>query len=155
MIRFTRMTPEVARVIAEQWRYPPPYDFYDADADPEDRAELLTPQQWPEVMEQALLGEEVIGFLSAQEEDGAWEIGLGMRPDLTGRGMGESFVRACLDRLGELAPGEPVVLGVAAFNERAIRVYERCGFVRAGEYDQETNGGVHRFLRMRLAQAAR
>ena len=46
---------------------------------------------------------------------------------------------------------DEVVLGVAAFNERAIRVYERCGFVRTGEYDQETNGGVHRFVRMRLS----
>lgn len=150
--RFARMTPETARTIADEWRYPPPYDFYDADADPEDYAELVAPEEWPEVIEQALDGEELIGFLTAERgDDGAWSIGLGMRPDLTGRGVGESFVRACLARLHELVPGEaPVVLGVAAFNERAIRVYERCDFVRTGEYDQATNGGVHRFVRMRL-----
>ncbi|WP_303323391.1 GNAT family N-acetyltransferase [Actinomyces radicidentis] len=152
-LRLTRMTPSAARTIADEWSYPPPYDFYDAEADPEDYAELVTPEEWPEIMEQALDGGELVGFLAAERgEDDAWEIGLGMRPDLTGHGTGESFVRACLARLQELVPDvDEVVLGVAAFNERAIRVYERCGFVRTGDYDQETNGGVHRFVRMRLS----
>lgn len=154
-LAFTRMTPSAARTIADEWRYPPPYDFYDADADPADYAELVTFEEWPEVIEQAREAGELVGFLTAEEEEtGAWEIGLGMRPDLTGCGAGEDFVRACLARLAELQPGaERVVLGVSAFNERAIRVYERVGFVRTGEYDQETNGGVHHFVRMELGRS--
>ena len=30
------------------WHYPAPYDFYDADQDQEDVAELLDPQSWQE-----------------------------------------------------------------------------------------------------------
>jgi len=62
----TRMTQAAARTIADEWRYPPPYDFYDADADPEDYAELVTPGQWPEVIEQARVTGELVGFLTAE-----------------------------------------------------------------------------------------
>ena len=42
--RFEPMSQRQARAIAA-WRYDPPYDFYDAVADPEDLAELLDPVQ--------------------------------------------------------------------------------------------------------------
>ena len=42
--RFEPMSQRQARAVAA-WRYDPPYDFYDAVADPEDLAELLDPVQ--------------------------------------------------------------------------------------------------------------
>jgi hypothetical protein len=39
------MTEADARVVAG-WRYPGPYAFYNADADPSDLAELLDPPEW-------------------------------------------------------------------------------------------------------------
>ena len=60
------------------------------------------------------------------------EIGLGLRPDLTGRGLGLDFFRAGVEFARERFRPALIVLNVAAFNERAIAVYERAGFVRTG-----------------------
>ena len=58
----------------------------------------------------------------------ALDVGLGLRPDLTGAGYGLDFVRAILAE-GERRYAPPRFrLTVAAFNERARRVYERAGF---------------------------
>jgi ribosomal-protein-alanine N-acetyltransferase len=40
------------------------------------------------------------------------------------------------------------MLAVAAFNQRAITVYERAGFTQTDRYVHATNGAVHGFLRM-------
>jgi hypothetical protein len=37
---------------------------------------------------------------------------------------------------------------VAAFNRRAITVYERAGFHEIERFEHVTNGGLHAFIRM-------
>lgn len=168
-LAFAPMTLPEAREIADVWRYPEPYSFYDADADPEDYAELIDPEQWPEVFLAAHDSDGgLVGFVTGErlddaEVDGAdavpdddaaasegagSEIALGLRPDLTGGGRGLPFLRAGLERLSAAGLPGPVVLEVAAFNRRAVTVYERAGFRVLAEHDQETNGGVFPFLRM-------
>ena len=80
------------------WRYPGEYSFYNADADPDDLAELLDPSEWGHRYFAAdeLSRHKLAGFLVVKLTGRVAEIGLGPRPDLTGRGLGESFVRACL-----------------------------------------------------------
>jgi ribosomal-protein-alanine N-acetyltransferase len=39
-------------------------------------------------------------------------------------------------------------LVVAAFNRRAITVYERAGFQEVERFEHFTNGGFHAFIRM-------
>jgi [ribosomal protein S18]-alanine N-acetyltransferase len=56
------------------------------------------------------------------------DYGLGLRPDLTGQGLGLEFFRAGLVFARERYQPQRVYLHVAAFNERARRVYERAGF---------------------------
>jgi RimJ/RimL family protein N-acetyltransferase len=102
------------------WRYPPPYDFYDGDADP-----VLNPERYFEARDEA---GEVIGFYYFESNPPDLDYGLGLRLDLTGRGFGLEFFRTGL--AFALVRYEPrrVFLHVAAFNERARRVYERAGF---------------------------
>ena len=45
---YSRMDASTAREIADGWKYPPPYDFYDMTADPEDYQEFVTFALWPD-----------------------------------------------------------------------------------------------------------
>jgi ribosomal-protein-alanine N-acetyltransferase len=136
-----------------RWHYDPPYAFHDADADAGDLAMLFDPEIRKGTYF-AAFGEDaaLIGFFEFRTDGDDLVVGLGMRPDLTGRGLGLAFVEAGLEFARERFEPSGFRLSVAAFNERAIKVYERAGFRPLRTYDHETNGGVHRFVEMaRLA----
>jgi ribosomal-protein-alanine N-acetyltransferase len=143
MFAIRAMTAEDAEAIAA-WRYPGPYAFYDWDQDPGDLAELLDPAEWGRRYFAADAEGELAGFFVFKRHETGTEVGLGLRPDLTGRGLGASFLDAGL-RFGG---AERYTLAVAAFNHRAITVYERAGFAVTRRYTHHTNGADHAFLRM-------
>lgn len=143
------MTAADAHAVAAR-RYPAEYAFYDADADPEDLAELLDPAGWGHryfaVDEMGQHG--LAGFLVVKLTGPVAEVGLGLRPDLTGHGIGEQFVRACLRFASSAMGAQSYTLAVAAFNHRAITVYERAGFQEVERFEHATNGGLHAYVRM-------
>lgn len=49
-----------------------------------------------------------------------------------GKGYGSEAIRLVLDHVFATTPLHRVSLGVYAFNERALHVYEKCGFRREG-----------------------
>ena len=146
--RFEPMSEQQARAVAD-WHYDPPYDFYDMVADPEDLADLLDPAQ-REGRDFAVLGdlEDLVGFFAFRRAEDAVEVGLGLRPDLTGRGLGLPFMLAGLEFARERYAPARFRLKVATFNRRAIRVYEQAGFIRGETFAHWTNGGEHEFLWM-------
>jgi len=108
------------------WRYERPYDFYDGDVDP-----VLNPERFYEALDE---DGSLVGNYYFEQKGDALEIGLGLRPDLTGRGLGLEFLLAGIE-FGRRRFGLPgVILNVAAFNERAIKVYERAGFRETGRH---------------------
>ena len=131
---------EVAR-----WRHDPPYDFYDSTADPADPAELLDQERRRGVYFSVLDGENrLAGFFQFEKferKDGTVEVGLGLGPDLTGKGPGAGFVLSGLAFARARFSPQRFTLSVATFNERAIGAYERVGFRRGGVYTRETDGG--------------
>lgn len=83
------------------------------------------------------------------EREPALDVGLGMRPDLAGRGLGDEFVLAGL-RFAKEAYSPPAFrLTVAASNLRAISVYERVGFEAVEAFGARTPGGGREWLLMR------
>ena len=132
------------------WHYDPPFDFYDLASDPHDEAEMRDPAQTAHYRAVLADGEDLLdAFWYFKSQGDVVEVGIGLRPDLTGRGLGESFLRAQLDYArGEWRPAT-FRLFVAAWNERAIRLYERVDF---REVARETRRfelvGEHEFLRM-------
>lgn len=113
-------TEETHRELAS-WRYPPPYDFYDGDVDP-----LLNPERYFGARDER---GELVGFYYFEPKPPDLDYGLGLRPDLTSRGLGLEFFLGGLAFARERYRPRRVFLHVAEFNERARRVYERAGFV--------------------------
>jgi ribosomal-protein-alanine N-acetyltransferase len=110
------------------WAYDPPYDFYDFAADPDDARELFDPALRERYLAVLSGGGELVGFWYVRPRGREVEVGLGLRPDLTGRGLGTAFVEAELEYARQRWRPEAFRLYVAAWNERARHVYERLGF---------------------------
>ena len=110
----------------ERWRYEAPYDFYDGNAEP-----VVNPDRFFAARADA---GRLAGFFYFELRGDVHEYGLGLRPDLTGQGLGLAFVRTGLEFGRERFRPARLVLAVAAFNERAIAVYERAGFEITGRH---------------------
>lgn len=159
-MRFTmRAFTEADADAVASWRYPAPYNVYDAREDPSIGEEMRDPSRWGAswfAADDAGTGE-LAGFLElvASESDSEAgtqvevEVGLGLRADLTGRGIGVEFVEAALGFSRERWSPRSFALDVFPWNERAIRVYERTGFERGEVYDRRFESGDEvTFLRM-------
>ena len=133
---FVSMTETAARAIAA-WTYPTPYALYNHGLDRRDAVvqALLDPAHRFRAVTQGsgtlvafcCLGPnaQVVGGDYARP---AIDIGMGMRPDLTGLGHGGGLVAAVLDHARGARPGTTMRVTVAAFNARARRVWEAAGF---------------------------
>lgn len=134
------------------WHYEPPYDFYDLASDPADAAEMRDPASASHFRAVLANGDDLDAFWYFDWQDDVVEVGIGLRPDLTGHGHGESFLRAQLDYAAQSWQPNMFRLFVAAWNERAIRLYERLGFREVG---RETRSfelvGKHEFVQMERA----
>ncbi|MFP7707196.1 GNAT family N-acetyltransferase [Trueperella sp. LYQ141] len=124
--------------------------LYDVTADSEEHEEFVNPEQWSDFLLQVRRAGELFGFLSGNllEDGKVAEIALGMRPDLTGQGLGLMFMRHNLEWIKQAYPVKNIRLAVAAFNRRGITVYERSGFRSVRNFIQQTNGGEHEFVEM-------
>jgi ribosomal-protein-alanine N-acetyltransferase len=147
---FRPLTQANAEAIS-RWHYPEPFSFYDWAEDPDDLAELLDPELRGDAYcaVQDVAGD-LIGYFSFKERDlGTLQVGLGLRPDRTGQGLGGAFLRAGLDHARSRFEPTQFVLSVATFNRRAITVYERAGFAAVRVFMHSTNGGDWEFVEMR------
>lgn len=77
------------------------------------------------------------------------EIGLALRPDLTGRGYGLAFVEAGLAFGKRRYAAKSFLLTVADFNLRALKVYTRAGFQMVKTFPKQTAQGPVLFHEMK------
>lgn len=149
---FIPMNKEYAYEIAYSWKYNDLYSFYDMTADEEDLKEFLDEDSWTSQYFAVLNDEnELIGFYSFAFENEIMWIGLGLKPELTGRNIGTEFVAAGLN-FGVKKFNynhNCIMLAVASFNKRAIKVYDKLGFKFVEKYMQKTNGGEFEFIKMK------
>ena len=128
------------------WRYAPPYEVYndDAAADASSMDYLLDPN----VACHAIVDEmgDLVGFCTFGKDGqvpggdysaDALDIGMGMRPDLTGQGYGALFRDTVIAfALRTFAPSMLRVT-IADFNQRAKRVWEQAGFEAIQRFQSE------------------
>ena len=86
------MTQAEAEALAS-WHYAPPFDFYDWAADGDDLSLLLSEERREGRFFSVYDGEELAGFFECRVEGDDVVVGLGLRPELTGRGLGVPFSR--------------------------------------------------------------
>jgi ribosomal-protein-alanine N-acetyltransferase len=137
---------ELTRADAEEiagWRYPTPYSMYDG-GDPD---RLFEYTYFAGLDEDGAL----IGFCCFGEdarvpgldgEEGVLDVGAGLRPELTGIGLGGPFLReAC--RFGtELYGPERLRVVIAGFNRRAQMVAHALGFEAERTLGSDASGFV-------------
>jgi RimJ/RimL family protein N-acetyltransferase len=120
-----------------RWRYDPPYDIYNLDDDETVIQYALNLENNFYKMENENWG--LVGFCSfgidgqvpgGDYGEDALDIGMRIRPDLTGQGLGSGFVAEVLKFAREAYSPTRIRVTIAAFNKRAQRVWEVNGFRR-------------------------
>jgi len=135
--------------IISEWTYTPPYDLYQflpwsqmQALEIEFGDPVIRRQQYVSIHDEH---GELCGFAQYFPMEGVIRIGLGMRPDLTGQGRGVPFVSAILKEALHRYPAMEIDLEVLTWNERAITVYQRCGFRITDTYERRTPTGTGMF----------
>lgn len=137
-----------ARAIAS-WRYQPPYDLYNPNSG--DTEQVVQGFLDPENAYYSITDEngDLVAYCcfgpDGQVPGGdyrlsALDIGLGVRPDLTGLGRGRRYVRAVLEFARRTFAPVALRVTVAQFNRRALRVWEKAGFRRVQAFHREHDG---------------
>lgn len=118
--------------------------------DPEDFEEIITPELRENKYYQVLNDkDELVGYFCLERlSEEKVEVGLGLRPDLTGQGWGLKFVKEIETFIQDNFDYKVVVLSVASFNKRAIKVYQRAGFKIDGSKLQKSNNGIYQFINL-------
>src|SRR5690606_12922166 len=148
---FQAMTQEQAEEIATNWHYNGEYSFYDMDADQEDLQEFLDSEKRNESYYVVIKNKEIVGFYSFNQlTKDTLDIGLGLKPNLTGNGNGFEFLKDGLEFAKSKYHPKEITLSVATFNQRAIKVYKKVGFKEVETFIQATNGSSFEFLKMSL-----
>lgn len=145
------------------WRYPPPYDFYNPPLLTAGIIENLIAPEWQFhsiTTETGLIGYASFGpdgqLPGGDYQAEALDLGLGLRPDLTGAGFGFDFVSAIRDFAYERFAPEALRVTVAGFNNRALRIYDRLGFVAVSRFQyQQTSYTILQLKRTASPSARR
>ncbi|MDY6939523.1 MAG: GNAT family N-acetyltransferase [Cyanobacteriota bacterium] len=136
MLKFQALDESHARSILN-WKYPAPDDRYNFDPqnierdllDLLDRKNaffaLLNPQNELEAYCSFSVDGRVPGGCYS---DDAIDIGMGIRPDLVGRGLGKDYARAVVGYGAKRYRAKYLRVTIARFNQRALKVWQTLGF---------------------------
>lgn len=120
-----------------RWSYDAPYDFYN-----------LSPSEIEQNVHYFLdirnnfygifeVQENFVGYcsfgqdgqvLGGDYDEQGLDIGMGIRPELTGQGQGVRYVEAVLDFARQMFAPALFRVTIAELNQRAVRVWQKAGF---------------------------
>ncbi|MEM8809231.1 MAG: GNAT family N-acetyltransferase [Cyanobacteria bacterium P01_G01_bin.38] len=131
------------------WRYPAPYDVYNfaPETHQADLRYLIDPKNafFAILNRQGELegycsfgadGQVPGGNYSAQ----ALDLGMGIRPDLVGQGRGKAYVLAVARYGTQRYQTRQLRVTIAAFNQRAQRVWQKLGFEPVETFEKIEDG---------------
>lgn len=119
------------------WKYNGRYSLYSMTENEETIEELMDGKHFVFL---TMDKREIVGFFCVGQsarvpliEDDVYDeeyldLGLGMRPDLCGKGLGYNFLLSGIEFLGNEYNTDKFRITVLAKNQRAIKVYDKIGF---------------------------
>jgi len=157
-VTFQPMTFAYAQAIAG-WRYPPPYEVYNLGHQDVPLLMDMNRRYYAAVLQEDLIGlccfgleARVPGGLYLPGEPEVLDVGLGLRPDMTGQGLGAPYTARVLLYGQTLHAPHAFRATIAAFNRRSQRVFESLGFRTTRFFVRE--GGEAGFMQMELKCSA-
>ena len=143
------MTVEDAKEICD-WEYPGEYDIYNIGGFKKAKdnnwgisKEDIRVKQFRSVLND---NGELIGYFRFKTLPGKVILGLGLAPEICGKGIGKSFMKFILNT--EELKDKLIELEVREFNKRAINCYIGAGFKIKGKEEKETLNGKDIFVIM-------
>ncbi|RED53180.1 GNAT family N-acetyltransferase [Cohnella lupini] len=145
-LAFTSMTEQDGREICD-WRYPAPYELFkwpSWESMMKDSREFADERIRREQYMAARNGHDgqLVGYVQLFPMDRTLRIGMGLRPDCCDRGWGRLLTELVVQEARRREPGMEIDLEVEKWNRRAIKVYEKAGFVVADEYERRASHGI-------------
>ena len=143
-----------------KWIYKEPYSIYSMEESEEGINEFLNGEYFSALnTKNELIGYYCFGDsakVPAGNQYGVYDlkditdIGLGIKPNLCGQGIGVDFLNAGLVFAKNKLSAEKFRLTVATFNERAIKVYTKSGFKKINSFERISECGNTKFIVMNL-----
>ena len=129
------------------WRYPAPYDIYN-EPDWDAVVRLGWDLADARARREEFLAGVLAGFLHLKRQGDCVMLGVGLRPDLCGRGLGIRAMELACAEAEKRDAGVPLRLEVRTFNARARKCYEQAGFCTVDRYIRQTPLGDGEFFLM-------
>ncbi len=134
-LSFEPMTQVYAQELVS-WQYEKPYDIYGyPESERKEAITYLTDKRnqfFAVVSKNRLIGFRSFGkdgrVQGGTYDDSYLDTGGGLKPDLTGKGMGAEIIQKGLTFGSVLFSTERFRVTIAAFNQRALKVCQRLGF---------------------------
>ncbi len=149
MLKYHKMT-EDEKYMVTGWEYPGEYAIYNLepyDTQKEKRTGLANLKN---NLYSFYDGEEFIGYSNLYEEEYEVYFGIGVHPLYCGKGYGTKLICMTMELSQKLFPGKPLYIEVRMWNERAIKCYEKAGFILVGDPILKTTDiGTSLFYHMR------
>ena len=140
---------EAEKHLISAWKYTGEYALYNTPPYEED-LKTRTGFAHPDFVGFTFFdGRNLIGFTCLYEEERAVMVGIGIAPEHCGKGYGPEMLRITQRISQQMYPQKPLYLEVRTWNTRAVRCYEKAGYVITGEPFKQTTGlGEGTFYRM-------
>ena len=137
----TSMNTSAAKQICS-WKYEPPYSVYNYISykrAAEENTAIVNPEKADDYL--CFWQEDIlVAYVSIILKNENVFLGIGLAPQFCGKGLGSYYLQQGIEEAIKRHPDREIWLQVRSWNERAIRCYEKCGFVK--KYTEDVRDGT-------------
>lgn len=150
-LRLGNLTEDNAKEICD-WQYNDKYSIYNYP-----KWTKILNERWGITLEEKRKNEfntilddynNICGYVRLIDKNDYILIGLGLKPSLCGKGLGNITMELIKQHCKNNYAGKKIMLEVRSFNKRAIRCYKKAGFNAIAIYKKDTPIGCGEFIKM-------